>query len=175
MNTEIVAFNKKIHESMLPGIKMQAKMRDCKLTDWLSTPILSDRLSGTVKKNAKLNMKYTDQLRHEALAQTLGWTWESVQSSYLNFNDAISEGDCHAITEAGWFADRWLATQIFEEDYYECKYIIVDEPDGNRREGIGLICRKTNIQWIQPGSIVFCILAEYDTKNKKWLDAQNPF
>ena len=174
MNTEIIPMYKKAIESEFPGIIMQARMRDCKLTDWLKITDLSDRLSGTLKKNSKL-MKVTDQLRHEALCQTLGWTWESVQSSYLNFNDAISEGDCHAITEAGWFADRWLALQLFEEDHYECKYIIVDDPNGTRREGIGLICRQTSIQWIQPGSIVFCIISEYDNINKKWKEAQNPF
>lgn len=175
MNTEIVKFNEETLNSKINGVKTAVLMRNCKLSDWLKIPELSDRLSGTVKKNAKLGMKVTDQLRHEALCQTLGWTWESVQSSYLNYNDAISEGDCHSITEAGWFADRWLNTQMFEEEYYECKYIIVDDHSGNRREGIGLICRNTLIQWIQPGSMVFCILAEWDSKNKQWLDAQNPF
>jgi cytidine deaminase len=172
MHTEIVNFQTK--ESDILGVKHQIKMRDCKLNDWLTDPFLSDRLSGTIKKNAKLGMKYVDQLRHEALCQTLGWTWESVQSSYLTFNDAITEGDCHAITESGWFADRWIALKMFREEHYECKYIIVDTPEG-RREGIGLICRQTLIQWCQPGSIIFCILAEYDYKNKKWLEAQNPF
>ena len=99
---------------------------------------------------------------------------DCLQLSYLTFNDAITEGDCHAITEAGWFADRWITLKMFREEHYECKYIIVDTPEG-RREGIGLICRQTLIQWCQPGSIIFCILAEYDYKNKKWLEAQNPF
>lgn len=112
MNTEIAPITKEYSTS---GLSNLIKMRNCKLTEWLTDPFLSDRLSGTVKKNAKLGMKVVDQLRHEALCQTLGWTWESVQSSYLNYNDAISEGDCHSITEAGWFADRWLALKIFDE------------------------------------------------------------
>lgn len=174
MNTEINTFPKEAHKSEYPSIKQQALMRDCKLTDWLKIPQLADRLSGTLKKNSRF-MKHTDQLRQEALCQTLGWTWESHQSSYVTFNDAITEGDCHSITEAGWHADRWFANIAFEDDYYEFKYIIIDAPDGKRREGVGLICRKTNIQWIQPGSIVLCMLAEYDAKNNKWFEAQNPF
>ena len=174
MNTEINPFPKEAHKSEYPAVRQQALMRDCKLNDWLVVVDLMERLSGTLRKNSKL-MKYTDQLRHEALCQTLGWSWESVMSSYVNFNDAITEGDCHAITEAGWFADRWLANLMFFDDHYEFKYIIIDEPNGGRREGIGLICRACNIQWVQPGSIILCIIAEYDNINKKWKDAQNPF
>lgn len=175
MNTKVVAFDKRIHNSEFSLIRNLGKMRDCSLNDWLIDPWLSARLSGTVKKNAALNMKVTDQLRGEALAQTLGWTWESVQSSLLNFNDAISEGDCHAITEAGWFADRYIQLKHFAEDHFEMKYIIVDDHAGERKEGVGLICRQTNIQWIQPGSIVFCFLTLWDPFNKEWSEAQNPF
>ena len=46
MNTEIVAFQKKESEHL--GVTHQIKMRDCKLTDWLSDPYLSERFSGTV-------------------------------------------------------------------------------------------------------------------------------
>lgn len=173
MDTKIVKFQTK--ETNFVGVTHQIKMRDCKLVDWLTDPFLSERLSGTVKKNHRLGMKVMEQLRQEALAQTLGWTWESIPSTYLTFNDAISEGDCHSITEAGWFADRWNAIKMFREEDYECKYIIVDDKAGNRREGVGLICRKTLIQWCQPGSIIFCLLAEFDTVKKDWMEARNPF
>ncbi len=176
MNTEIVTISAGPEMHTFPGVSEQWFMRKNRLTDWLAIPDLAERLSGTVKKNAKINMKVMDQLRSEALAQTLGWTWESMPSSYVTFNDAISEGDSHAVTEAGWFAHRYIKNKLFKEDIFECKYIIVDDKStGQRREGIGLICRQTNIQWIQPGSLVFCIITEWDPIKKEWLPAQNPF
>lgn len=170
MNTKIKAIG-----SSVKGLEMLKLMRSTPLNQWFTTPSLNDRLSGSLKKAHRLGAKINDQLRQEALAQTLGWTWESVQSSYLTFNDAVSEGDNHSLTEAGWFADRWLAINLFDEDFYEYKYIIISNPDGSRREGVGLICRETSIQWVQPGSLIFCIIAEYDVNCEEWNEAKNPF
>ena len=176
MNTEIVPLSEEIKSiTNLPGLNIMKKMRSTPLKDWFNDEDLAGRLSGTLKKNNRVGFKVFDQLRHEAFCQTLGWTWESYQSSYITFNDAVSEGDCHAITEAGWFADRWLALNLFPEDKYELKYIIITMPDDAKREGVGLICRETSIQWIQPGSLVFCMLCEYSSKTKTWTEASNPF
>ncbi len=130
--------NTKVKEIGSPkkGLEMLKLMRSTPLSQWLTVRELSNRLSGSLKKAARLGAKVNDQLRQEALAQTLGWTWESVQSSYLTFNDAVSEGDNHSLTEAGWFADRWLAVNIFDEDFFEYKYIIISNQDGTRRASV---------------------------------------
>lgn len=174
----VVLESKKVEELVTEsqGLNLLFKMRSNPLSIWLKDKDLSDRLSGTLKKNARLGFKYMDQLRHEALCQTLGWGFESMPTTYITFNDAITEGDCHSITEVGWHVDRLFALNLFTEDYYELKYINIQDTNGNiERQGIGVILRTTSIQWIPKGHLVFALLTEFDNKTNTWSDCINPF
>jgi hypothetical protein len=174
METKVVDFNHTY--SLTKGMSMQKKMRSTPLKDWLTDPELKDRLSGTLKKNASIGFKYLSQLNEEALAQTLGWGFESSPTTFITFNDAITEGDCHSLTEVGWHVDRLLSTHIFDEDHFELKYIVVQDYNGKiERQGIGVVLRETSISWVMKGHLVFSLLTEYDSDKKEWTDCLNPF
>lgn len=175
MNTTVKPIKMNL-DNLSKGLKNQVLMRTTPLKNWLSNQDLSDRLSGTLKKNARIGFRHFDQLQHEAIAQTLGWGFEIIPTTYITFNDAITEGDCHAITEVGWHVDRLLNIHPFDEDVFELKYIIITDKDGNiDRQGIGVILKETSIQWISTSSLCFALLTEYDNVNKKWSNCVNPF
>ncbi len=158
------------------NIQNQLKMRETPLSKWLEDVFLKDRLSGTLRKNARIGFKYLDQLRQEALCLTLGWGFECLKSTYVTFNDAISEGDCHALTEVGWHIDRLINIHPWEEDTFILKYIVVQDKKGNiEKQGIGVVVKETSIQWIGPGNLVFAILTEYDPIKEIWSPCTNPF
>ena len=178
METKIVPIDKDILSisSKIPGIQLQVMMRETPLTKWLTTDQLSDRLSGTLKKNARIGFKHFSQLEHEAICQTLGWGFEIIPTTYLTFNDAVTEGDCHSLTEVGWHFDRLLSVHIFPEDIFELRYINIQDQEGIIvRQGVGIIVKKTSVQWVKNGSMCFALLTEYDSKTKEWTECVNPF
>lgn len=175
MDTQIVAFQHLDLKRKIPGLSNQLIMRETPLANWLTTSSLADRLSGTLRKNARLGFKYQSQLKEEALAQTLGWAFESVKSTYVTFNDAISEGDSPSLTEVGWFVDRLLAIHPWEDEFL-LKYIVVQDSHGViERQGVGVIVKSTSIQWIPKGDLVFALLTEYDVSTKTFSECINPF
>lgn len=130
--------------------------------------------SGTLRKNKRIGFAWKNQYLHERIAYEFGYAFEVLPRTRIVYNDAITEGDCHAITEAGWFMERYLNLSIFEEDKFEVKYIIAEDADGTRREGVGLICRETSFE-LPSDNILFAIVAEFDNKTKTWNSAKNPF
>lgn len=174
METKVVKLK---HEyNLTSGMLMQKKMRMTPLKEWLIESDLKDRLSGTLKKNATIGFKSVSQLNEEALAQTLGWGFESLPTTFVTFNEAITEGDCHSLTEVGWHIDRLLNVHIFEEDIFELKYIVIHDTDGNiQRQGVGVVLKETSVSWIMKSHLVFALLTEYDNKQKEWSDCLNPF
>jgi hypothetical protein len=173
METNIV--NVKIPEGVSQGLDNQILMRVTPLENWLKTT-LSNRLSGTLKKNASIGFKYKTQLLHEAVCQTMGWGFEVEKTTYITYNVPMTEGDVKSLTELGWFVDRLLHIHPFDEDKFELKYINIQNENGDiLRQGVGVIVSETSIQWIPKGTILFSLISEYDSKNKIWLDAVNPF
>jgi len=128
--------------------------------------------SGTLRKNKRIGFFYRTQYIHERICYEFGPVFESMPRSYVTFGDAITEEDCHPITEAGYYMERYMSKSIFKEDYFEVKYLIVQYNDGSKKEGVGLVVRKTSCNWIPQGHLVFGIVAEF--KNNKWLEALNP-
>lgn len=175
METQIKPINEDLKKVNTPGLQLQVKMRSTPLNKWLSDKELSERLSGTLRKSARIGMKHNILLEHEAICQTLGWAFEVAPTTRINFNDAITEGDCHSLTEAGWHIDRIISSWIWPEDQFECKYIIIDDMDCGRREGVGIVCKSTSVQWVGNGKLVFALIAEYDAEKKSWKEAVNPF
>lgn len=131
--------------------------------------------SGTLRKNKKLGMTWRAQYLEERTAYQFGWEFQIQPRSRIMFGDAFTEGDSHAVTEAGWHIERYMTLKMFPEDHFECKYINVEYGHGEKKEGIGIIIRETSVQWIPTGHIVFAIVAEFDSVNGEWKDATNPF
>jgi hypothetical protein len=131
-------------------------------------------LSGTLRKNKRIGMAWHRQYMSERIAYEFGWAFECVPRSRVMFGDAFTEGDCHSITEAGWFCERHITLSVFPEDRFEVKYISVEYEDGSRREGIGMIVRETSAAFVPNGSLVFAIVAEFDPRAKEWREAKNP-
>jgi hypothetical protein len=131
--------------------------------------------SGTLRKNKRIGFAWKLQYLEERTVFEFGWKFECVARTRVTFGDAITEGDNHAITEAGWHIDRYISRSIFPEDIVETKYIIVEYPDGKKKEGVGIIMRQTSAAFIPCGHLVFAIIAEFDVKNAAWRSAENPF
>ena len=123
--------------------------------------------SGTLRKNKRIGFAWMSQYWHERIAYEFGYAFEMLPRTRVCYNDAISEGDCHPITESGWFMERYMNLSIFSEDVWEAKYIIAEDSDGTRREGVGLICRQTSFV-VPKGNVLFAIIAEFDNKTKKF-------
>ncbi len=137
---------------------------------------INEHGSGTLRKNKSLGMVYRPQYLHERAAWEFGHCFELLPRSRVTFGDAITEGDCKPITEAGWFIDRYftLNQAIFPSDQYVCKYIYASKTDGTEVEGIGIVVKMTTAKWIPSGHILFAIVAQYDKQKKMFLPATNP-
>ena len=132
--------------------------------------------SGTLRKNKRLGMAWRSQYLQERVAWEFGHCFELVPRSRLTFGDAITEGDCHSVTEAGWYIDRYftLNTSLFPQDYYECKSVVVTPSEGPVREGIGIVVRRTCASWLPSGYVLFAIVAQYNRLLKRYEEAKNP-
>lgn len=131
--------------------------------------------SGTLRKNKALGMRWRDQYLAERTAYEFGFGFECAQRSRIMQGEAYTGGDCHAITEAGWHMERYITLSIFPADEYLVRYIQLEESDGTRREGIGLVVAKTDASFIPPSHMAFAIISEYDPKAKAWREPRNPF
>ena len=135
---------------------------------------IEQHASGTLRKNKRIGMAWREQYLAERTAYEFGWCFECLPRSRVTFGDAYTEGDVHAITEAGWHIERYLVRSIFPEDQLEAKYVNVEYKDGKKREGIGMIVRQTSAAFVPGGHLVFAIVAEYDPVRRVWLEAVNP-
>ena len=169
METKKVELSYTQNTELPAAIQKRIKMRTMSAESWIE-----NHGSGTLRKNKKIGFAWQKQYNAERIAYEFGYIFEICPKTRVLFNDPITECDCKAITEAGWFIERYLELSVFPEDYFETKYIIVEEPDGTRREGIGIIVRETSFQ-VAPGNFIFAIVAEYDHKTKDYMKAKNPF
>lgn len=171
MHTEIVECSLRNNELLALhfGLRTRVDKRFMSEDEFIET-----HASGTLRKNKRLKFRYKDQYYHERLAFEFGYPFESLPASRVMFGDPYTEGDTKALTEAGWHIDRYLAMSIFAEDDFRPKYINVEYESGHKKEGVGIIVWTTSAPFVRPGSIVFALVAEFDTIHKKWLPAVNP-
>lgn len=151
------------------SIARRVAMRKMSAEDWVEV-----YGSGTLRKNKRIGFAWRSQYWHERIAYEFGYAFEMLPRTRVVYNDAITEGDCHPITESGWFMERYITLSIFPEDKFEVKYIIVEDSDGTRREGVGIIVKQTSF-YIPEGNVLFAIVAEFDNNKKMFLPAKNPF
>jgi hypothetical protein len=157
------------HVSACKALEKRVQLRTMSADEFIER-----HASGTLRKNKRLGMVWREQYLVERVSYEFGWCFECLPRSRVTFGDAYTEGDTHAITEAGWHIERYLELSTFPEDRFETKYINVEHKDGSKREGIGMIARETSAQWVPTGHIVFAIVAEFDVDKKEWLEAENP-
>lgn len=161
--TEIISIPENISVS-----KNRLIMRNMFIEEFIET-----RGSGTLRKNKSVGMNVSSHALHERVAYEFGYPFEAVPERFLTWGEPRSEGDCKPITEAGWHIERYASMCLFPGDEVEAKYLIV-EVDGERREGIGLIIRKTSVPWLPKGYAVFAIITTFCPKLECFLPAQNP-
>lgn len=152
-----------------PALEKRVKIREMSAEEFTES-----HASGTLRKNKRIGMAWQSQYLQERTAYEFGWAFECLPRSRVTFGDAVSEGDCHGITEAGWHCERYMNMSVFPEDKFEVKYINVEYSDSTRREGIGLIVRQTSATFIPNGHLVFTIVTEFNPTRKEWLEARNP-
>lgn len=129
--------------------------------------------SGTLRKNKRLDFHYKRQYLLERTAFEFGYGFECIDETHINWGQPITEGDCHAITETGWHADRYPYI-AFPGDTFEVKYLHITN-GLDVREGVGLIIRKTSAPFLPSNHVVYAIIAQVDNKTHQYLPAINPF
>ena len=167
METKVVPLDE--HVAACPVLAKRVKVRMMSADDFVEL-----HSSGTLRKNKRLGMVWREQYLEERTAYEFGWVFQCLPRSRVTFGDAYTEGDTHAITEAGWHIERYIELSTFPEDRFETKYINVEYKDGGKTEGIGIIVRETSASFVPAGHIVFAIVAEFDATTNRWCDAENP-
>lgn len=157
------------HVAACPVLERRVRVRMMGADDFVER-----HASGTLRKNKRLGMVWREQYLVERVSYEFGWAFECLPRSRVTFGDAYTEGDVHAVTEAGWHIERYLELSTFPEDRFETKYVTVEHKDGSKNEGIGIIVRQTSASFVPAGHIVFAIVAEFDVVAKAWLEAVNP-
>jgi hypothetical protein len=168
-NTKIVPVSEETLNSNHSGIKNRLNLRTMSKEEFIET-----FGSGTLRKNTRIGFDTNLQYKEERVAYEFGWGFQILNHTRITFGIPISEGDCHPVTETGWHVERYLNFNLFEEDIFEMKYIQIEESDGTKIEGIGLICRQTSASWIGHNQILYSMIAEY-VPGVGFKDAQNPF
>lgn len=166
METNIVKPNE---EARLKQLNLRHALRHMSEEAWIEK-----HASGTLRKNRRIGFSFRAQYLAERVAYEFGYGFQILPRSQVTFGDAISEEDCHPITEAGWHIERYSETNVLG-DFVEAKYIHATYRDNSMREGVGMIVRETSASWLPIGHIVFSIVAEFDPIRKAWLNAVNPF
>lgn len=149
-----------------PALQRRLAVRQMSAEEWVER-----HASGTLRKNARLGFSWRSQYLHERTVFEYGWPFVCVPRSRVTWGAAVTEGDNHAITEAGWHMDRMLALWPYPEDEFTAKFITVTQEDGPTKEGVGLVLRRTSASWVPAGYLVCAIVAEYDPKAKEWKEA----
>jgi hypothetical protein len=164
MQTEKVLLKESL---ILP--KYLLDMREMSEVDWIQK-----YGSGTLRDSVEYGTAYKTLYRHERICWEYGSGFECIPTTRVLPNIIIAEGDCPQYREALYYFKKIKARRLFQEDYYEFKYINITESDDSVRQGAGIILRATTTSWIPDGHMVLAIVAEYDTKTKQWKDAVNP-
>jgi hypothetical protein len=152
----------------------EALERRTRIRTMMAESFIEEHASGTLRKNKRLGFCWNDQYLAERAAYEFGFEFAVIPKSRILIGAPYTEGDCHAITEAGWHIERYINLSIWKDDEYAAKYIQVELPDGTRREGIGIVVLKTTATFVPKNHVVYAIVAEYDPQQKAWREARNP-
>lgn len=168
METEIVPISESVKKS-------EALAKRVSIREMNADAFIQNHASGTLRKNKSIGMAWHQQYLEERICYEFGWEFECLPRSRVTFGVPNTEGDCSALTEAGWHIERYMNLHVFPEDQMEAKYIIIENADGKRKEGIGIIFKQTSAPFIPKGHLVFAIVSPFEPYSHKWMHANNPF
>ena len=146
------------------------KQRTMSAEEWIAI-----HASGTLRKNNAIGMVWKQQYLHERVAYQYGFEFNIAPKSRVLTGEALTEGDNHSVTEAGWHIERYMTLNLFQEESLKCVYLNVESSENEIHEGIGIVFETTTAQWIPEGYVVYSIVAEYSKKDQAFLPANNPF
>lgn len=129
--------------------------------------------SGTLRKNKRIGMNVSSHSLSERAHYEFGAYFECLPERFITWGEARSEPDCSPITEVGWYTERYANLCLFPGDEIEVKYITVEAPGEIKREGIGLIVRKTSAHWVSKGFTVFAFITIYNPTIHDFEEARN--
>lgn len=159
-----------VPETVMNGLVKRYQERHKPTKEWIEK-----HASGTLRKNKRIGFSWEKQYKEERVAWEFGWAFEMVHKTKINTGVPITEGDTKSVTEAGWHIERYMCHNIFNDNVYPA-YIVVDDEDDNKREGIGIIVEPSeDVHWIPNNAIIFALVAEYNNEKDEWEDAENPF
>lgn len=125
--------------------------------------------SGTLRDNKALGFVWSIQCIAERVAYTFGYGFAPFKAHTVVFNDSISECDEAAYTLAGRWFKAYQAKKLFDEDYFEIKYVIVTDDTGCRTwEGIGIIVRETSASYIPDNTLIMARVCRFDSTSQTW-------
>lgn len=130
--------------------------------------------SGTLRKNARIGLKHNAQYWDERIAYEFGWEFQMLPASRVTIGDAQTEGDVKGLTEYGWFVERYMMTRVFPEDVIKPCFIQIEDAEGNRTEGNGIVIESTSFS-VPSGKVVFAFVTIFNTETNEWEQALNPF
>lgn len=151
-----------------PLLAPRLLVREMSAEDWIER-----HASGTLRKNRRLGFAWRAQYLEERTAFEFGWEFKSLPASRVTVGRPFTEGDCSALTEAGWHIDRYLAVSAWPGDVAVAAYLQVEEADGTRHEGVGLLVEQTSAAWVGEGRCVYALIAEF-VPGQGFLAANNP-
>lgn len=131
--------------------------------------------SGSLRKAHAIGFASRRLYLKERTAYEWGWGFECVPDTTLRAGKPQMEGDCHPLTEAAWFIERYLTLGLFGGDDVCASDLHVTDADGTSREGVGLLLTKSSAEWLPERHAVFAIIAPFDPLTGRYLPAQNPF
>lgn len=128
-----------------------------------------DRLADDRDKEVSYSKLYDE----ERTAFVFGYPWRCIPATEVFYGPPGAEGDTPAVTDALKLGRRYQRSNVFPEDDIRLHYLEIYNRH-EHREGIGLICWRTSAQYVRPGKLVCCLLAEYDPHTDEWLDVVDP-
>jgi hypothetical protein len=161
--TRVVPVHDDVEKS--PALRRRLTVRKMTADEWIEA-----HASGTLRKNKRLGFQWREQYLQERVCFEFGWPFICVPRTRVEWGTPVTEGDNHAITEAGWHIDRMLTLWPYPEDHFEAKHLTIETEAWTRR-GVGLILRQTSASWVPTGYIVCAVIAEYDSAKGEWKEA----
>lgn len=114
--------------------------------------------SGSLAKAYKLGLNWKDLFYKEYVAFAYGWYFEPVKASRVTTGPVLMEGDSHVHTEFVWHLTRWK--HLRPDIIITPCYLIIENEDGSRREGLGVTVN--NSETILPKCYsIIALMAEY--------------
>lgn len=160
-----------MHTVKLPlseeSLKLPARIVEARIMS--NQEFMEEHGSGTLRDNKALGFVWSIQCLAERVAYTFGYGFCAVKAHQIVFNDSISECDEQAYTSSGRWFKAYQAKKLFPEDYFEIKYAIIRDDNGQKQwEGIAIIVRETSASFIPENIMVLAKVCRFNPTSHTW-------